>query len=54
MVVISHCHGDHVNRLLDGNNKIAFPNAEVLVPASESLRLAGAIAASVRPTVRTN
>jgi len=34
-VVISHFHGDHVNGLLDDNNKLAFPNAEVLVPATE-------------------
>jgi len=35
MVVISHFHGDHVNGLLDANNKLAYPNAEVLVPAAE-------------------
>src|SRR4051794_41307804 len=35
LVVISHFHGDHVNGLLDPNNKLAFPNAEVLVPAGE-------------------
>jgi glyoxylase-like metal-dependent hydrolase (beta-lactamase superfamily II) len=35
LVVISHFHGDHVNGLLDPNNKLAFPNAEVLVPAAE-------------------
>jgi glyoxylase-like metal-dependent hydrolase (beta-lactamase superfamily II) len=34
-VVISHFHGDHVNGLLDENNKLAFPSAEVLVPAAE-------------------
>jgi len=34
-VVISHFHGDHVNGLLDESNKLAFPNAEVLVPATE-------------------
>jgi len=34
-VVISHFHADHVNGLLDGNNKLAFPNAEVLVPEAE-------------------
>ena len=34
-VVISHFHGDHVNGLLDENNKLAYPNAEVLVPAAE-------------------
>lgn len=35
IVLISHFHGDHVNGLLDANNKLAFPNAEVLVPATE-------------------
>jgi len=35
LVVISHFHGDHVNGLLDANNKLAFPSAEVLVPAAE-------------------
>ena len=35
MVVISHFHGDHVNGLLSGDNKLAFPNAEILVPAPE-------------------
>jgi glyoxylase-like metal-dependent hydrolase (beta-lactamase superfamily II) len=34
-VVISHCHIDHVSGLLDANKKLAFPNAEVLVPAAE-------------------
>ena len=35
MVVISHFHGDHVNGLLTADNKPAFPNAEILVPAPE-------------------
>ena len=35
MVVISHFHGDHVNGLLTADGAAAFPNAEVLVPASE-------------------
>ncbi|MET0710171.1 MAG: MBL fold metallo-hydrolase [Tardiphaga sp.] len=35
MVVISHFHGDHVNGLLNGDGALAFPNAEVLVPAVE-------------------
>ncbi|MBN9586569.1 MAG: MBL fold metallo-hydrolase [Afipia sp.] len=35
LVVISHFHGDHVNGLLTADNKPAFPNAEVLVPAVE-------------------
>jgi glyoxylase-like metal-dependent hydrolase (beta-lactamase superfamily II) len=34
-VVISHFHGDHVNGLLNADGKPAFPNAEVLVPATE-------------------
>ena len=34
-VIISHFHGDHVNGLLDAANKLAFPNAEVLVPEVE-------------------
>lgn len=35
IVVISHFHGDHVNGLLTADNKLAFPNAEVMVPAVE-------------------
>ena len=35
MVVISHFHGDHVNGLLTADGTLAFPNAEVLVPATE-------------------
>jgi glyoxylase-like metal-dependent hydrolase (beta-lactamase superfamily II) len=34
-VVISHFHGDHINGLLAPDNKLAFPNAEILVPAAE-------------------
>jgi glyoxylase-like metal-dependent hydrolase (beta-lactamase superfamily II) len=34
-VIISHYHGDHVNGLLKGDNTLAFPNAEILVPAAE-------------------
>jgi glyoxylase-like metal-dependent hydrolase (beta-lactamase superfamily II) len=34
-VVISHYHGDHVNGLLLADNSLAFPNAEILVPAEE-------------------
>ena len=34
-VIISHFHGDHINGLLDKDNKLAFPNAEILVPAPE-------------------
>ncbi len=35
MVVISHFHGDHVNGLLAADGTPAFPNAEILVPATE-------------------
>ncbi len=35
MVVISHFHSDHVNGLLASDGTPAFPNAEVLVPATE-------------------
>jgi glyoxylase-like metal-dependent hydrolase (beta-lactamase superfamily II) len=34
-VVISHYHGDHINGLLRPDGALAFPNAEVLVPARE-------------------
>lgn len=34
-VVISHYHGDHVNGLLKADNSLAFPNAEIMVPAPE-------------------
>src|SRR5499433_1783205 len=34
-VIISHFHGDHINGLITADNKPAFPNAEVLVPAVE-------------------
>jgi glyoxylase-like metal-dependent hydrolase (beta-lactamase superfamily II) len=35
IVVISHCHGDHVNGLVAADGKPAFPQAEVKVPAVE-------------------
>ena len=35
LVVISHFHGDHINGLLNAEGTLAFPNAEVLVPATE-------------------
>lgn len=35
MVVISHFHGDHINGLLTPDKKLAYPNAEILVPAAE-------------------
>jgi len=34
-VIISHFHGDHINGLITADNKPAFPNAEVMVPAPE-------------------
>jgi glyoxylase-like metal-dependent hydrolase (beta-lactamase superfamily II) len=33
VVILSHLHGDHINGLLDAESKVAFPNAEVLMPA---------------------
>jgi glyoxylase-like metal-dependent hydrolase (beta-lactamase superfamily II) len=35
LVVISHFHGDHVNGLVAADGQPTFPNAEVLVPATE-------------------
>jgi glyoxylase-like metal-dependent hydrolase (beta-lactamase superfamily II) len=32
-VIISHLHGDHINGLLSSDNKLAFANAEVFMPA---------------------
>jgi glyoxylase-like metal-dependent hydrolase (beta-lactamase superfamily II) len=34
-VIISHFHGDHINGLVGAGNTLAFPNAEVMVPALE-------------------
>ena len=34
-VIITHFHGDHINGLVGPENKPAFPNAEVFVPATE-------------------
>lgn len=34
-VVISHFHGDHINGLVDAENKPAFASAEIMVPAVE-------------------
>ncbi len=34
-VIISHYHGDHINGLLKIDDSLAFPNAEILVPALE-------------------
>ena len=35
VVIISHFHADHVNGLLDAENKPAFANAEIKVPENE-------------------
>jgi glyoxylase-like metal-dependent hydrolase (beta-lactamase superfamily II) len=35
IVIISHFHLDHINGLLAADNKPAFPNAEIAVPAAE-------------------
>jgi glyoxylase-like metal-dependent hydrolase (beta-lactamase superfamily II) len=35
VVIISHFHGDHINGLIGPDNKPAFPNAEIMVPAVE-------------------
>jgi glyoxylase-like metal-dependent hydrolase (beta-lactamase superfamily II) len=35
VVVISHCHGDHVNGLVTADGKPAFPRAEIKVPGPE-------------------
>ena len=34
-VIISHFHGDHINGLITADKKLAYPNAEVLVPAGD-------------------
>ena len=34
-VILSHYHGDHINGLLKADKSLAFPNAEILVPANE-------------------
>jgi glyoxylase-like metal-dependent hydrolase (beta-lactamase superfamily II) len=35
VVIISHYHFDHLNGVLKADNSLAFPNAEILVPALE-------------------
>jgi glyoxylase-like metal-dependent hydrolase (beta-lactamase superfamily II) len=35
VVILSHYHGDHINGVLMEDNSLAFPNAEILVPAVE-------------------
>lgn len=34
-VIITHMHPDHINGPLRADGTLAFPNAEVLVPAAE-------------------
>jgi glyoxylase-like metal-dependent hydrolase (beta-lactamase superfamily II) len=35
IVIISHFHGYHINGLIGPENKLAFPNAELIVPEAE-------------------
>lgn len=35
-VIITHMHPDHINGLLKADGSLAFPNAEVLVPVTDS------------------
>jgi glyoxylase-like metal-dependent hydrolase (beta-lactamase superfamily II) len=35
IVIISHFHGDHINGLRAADGSLAFPNAEIKVPAAE-------------------
>jgi glyoxylase-like metal-dependent hydrolase (beta-lactamase superfamily II) len=35
LIVVSHFHPDHVNGIWTKDDKIAFPNAEIMVPAQE-------------------
>ena len=51
-VLISHYHGDHINGLLKADNSLAFPNAEVLVPAPEHKYWTDAGEESRSPTPR--
>ena len=51
-VIISHYHGDHINGLLRADNSLAFPNAEVLVPALEHKYWTDAGEESRSPTQR--
>jgi glyoxylase-like metal-dependent hydrolase (beta-lactamase superfamily II) len=55
VVIISHFHGDHINGLVGPDNKPAFPNAEVMVPATEwtfwgDESNAGRVPEPIRPT----
>ena len=51
-IIISHYHGDHINGLLRADNSLAFPNAEVLVPAPEHKYWTDAGEESRSPTPR--
>jgi len=51
-IIISHYHGDHINGLLKADNSLAFPNAEVLVPAPEHKYWTDAGEESRSPTPR--
>jgi glyoxylase-like metal-dependent hydrolase (beta-lactamase superfamily II) len=35
LIVISHFHADHIGGLRNADNALAFPNAEIMVPAAE-------------------
>jgi len=35
VVILSHLHGDHISGLLDSENKLAFPNAQLLMPTAD-------------------
>jgi glyoxylase-like metal-dependent hydrolase (beta-lactamase superfamily II) len=35
VVILSHFHGDHINGVIKADNRLAFPNAEILVPEGE-------------------
>ena len=34
-IVVTHCHGDHINGLVDASGAALYPNAEILVHAQE-------------------
>ena len=51
-IIISHYHGDHINGLLKADSSLAFPNAEVLVPAPEHKYWTDAGEESRAPTPR--
>jgi glyoxylase-like metal-dependent hydrolase (beta-lactamase superfamily II) len=51
-IIISHYHGDHINGLLRADNSLAFPNAEILVPAPEHKYWTDAGEESRSPTPR--